>query len=337
MRASSLLGLVAAGCVHAVPPTMVPDEVVPVVTADGWTNPLRHYPGTRGPVLLVHGMGANHYNWDFREEVSLAAWLRDRGWDVWVVELRGDPGSTAPDAEAGRRYTFDDHATLDLPAAVDAVRARTGAERVYWVGHSMGGMLLYTALEQYPEKIAAGVAVASPAALVERDPVYGLAHALRFVVKGDGMLPVKGIARATLPLGRHNPLYGRIANRRNLDPRVANGLARVALQDLPRPMARQALGWMEAGEVTRVDGTPWFDGADVGVPLLVLGAERDHVAPAANVAAACERFADCWYVHLSVEEGFAVDYGHVDPLLGRTARTEVFPLISQWLDAREGE
>lgn len=166
--------------------TMTPDALPTVVTDDGWTLPIRHYAGPGEPVLLVHGLGVNHYNFDWRPDVSLAAWLRDRGWDVWVAELRGDAGTTPPSKEAAREWTFEDHARHDLPAVVDGVLAATGRERLAWVGHSMGGMLLYTALTLMPEKIAAGVAISSPARFTERARVYRMGQRARLLVGGGG-------------------------------------------------------------------------------------------------------------------------------------------------------
>src|SRR5688572_17350102 len=145
-----MLAFLLLACVKPLPPTMAPTDTLVYRTADGWEADVRHYPGEGPPVLLVHGMGANHYNWDYRPEVSLAHTLQARGWDVWIPELRGDPGSRAPSRRARSSGTFSDHATLDLPAAVDAVLAATGEDQLYWVGHSMGGMLLYTAVSDYP-------------------------------------------------------------------------------------------------------------------------------------------------------------------------------------------
>jgi hypothetical protein len=51
-------------------------------------------------------------------------------------------------------------------------------------------------------------------------------------------------------------------------------------------------------------------------------------------------FPDCTYRLLAVSEGFSVDYGHIDPVVGLTAREEVYPLVTGFLveqRAREAE
>jgi len=317
------------GCAKWVPPTLQPDNVVPYTTEDGWEIDLRHYPGEGPPVLLVHGMGANHYNWDYREEVSLAYYLQQEGWDVWVPELRGDPGSRPPSKRAPKQFTFDDHALQDIPAALDVVQAITGEEQIYWVGHSMGGMLLYTALSRYPERIRAGVAVCSP---TEFESLTGLHRKLRglgWAMKGRGRIKSRFFASLGAPLGRANPLYGRLANRDNLEWPVANGMSRYALVDLPKPVVHQVTTWLKSGELLTVEGEPWLVPADV--PILVMGGSVDRVVPEPNVAAACDLFPNCTYRQLGVEGGFSVDYGHIDPVMGRTARTEVYPVIEAFL------
>jgi len=324
------LALVAVGgCAKTAPPTLVPDEVLTYQTEDGWEADIRHYPGEGPPVLLVHGMGANHYNWDYREEVSLAWHLSQRGWDVWVPELRGDPGSRPPDRRARREFDFDDHALLDLPVAVDTVLAATGEDQLYWVGHSMGGMLLYTALARYPHRVRAGVALCSPGYFESPLGIHRTLRRLGWAVKGRGRLPSRSLARMSTVLGRVNPLYGRLANRDNLEWPVARGLARHALVDLPRPMAAEVVVWLRTGVLVTVEGEPWLVQSDV--PLLVMGGAVDRVVSEPDVARTCEWFADCTYQRLGTTEGFSTDYGHIDPVVGETAREEVYPLIVEFL------
>ena len=62
---------------------------------------LKHYPAFKGgeededvskkatPVLLIHGLSANHRVFDLRREKSLAWALCEKGYDVWLLDLRG--------------------------------------------------------------------------------------------------------------------------------------------------------------------------------------------------------------------------------------------------------
>lgn len=331
-----LIGMLAfvVGCARHLEPSMVPTGVVSYTTDDGWDGQIRHYAGDGPSVLLVHGMGANHYNWDFRPEVSLAAWLQERGYDVWIPALRGDSDTVAPSRRAWRSTTFDDIAIHDIPAILDAVRDHTGDAKIAWVGHSMGGMLLYTTLAQWPDRIEAGVTIGSPATFPDTRWEHRVLGRSGWALRGRGRLPGALAARwASSMFGLDTPMFGLIADRDNLDAAEANGLARVGLTDISRPMARQAASWMKAGTITRVDGSVWVEGG-ADVPMLALGASHDKIVPAANVEASCALFPACTYTLLGTAAGLSRDYGHVDAVLGTTAPDEVYPLVGAFLDAQ---
>ncbi len=317
------------GLVGAALAALVPDEIVAVVTSDGWTLPIRHFSGPGAPVVLAHGLATDHNNFDQAEHVSLADSLRDSGFDVWVFSLRGDPDSTPPVGVGRRGWTFDDHVLLDVPALLNGVEGATGTDQVLWVGHSMGGMLLYAALSQHPDRIAAGVTVGSTVEFDARGFLWTLGHTFRFALSGSGRLPLGAVGGAVGRVWPDGPFTSLLAEPDAMAPAESRALARDALVDLSKPLLRQAWTWFEVGELCRVDGTPWVTGAQV--PLLVLAGVHDRIVPVADGARVCERFSDCETVLLSKESGFSYDYGHVDPLVGRVAREEVYPRITAFL------
>src|SRR5689334_21216797 len=76
-----------------------------------------------------------------------------------------------PFRERGERHwNVDDLMRYDVPAILDYVRRETGHDRVNWIGHSMGGMLMFPYLELDPDggrKIATLVAMGSTITLAE--------------------------------------------------------------------------------------------------------------------------------------------------------------------------
>ena len=84
---------------------------------------------------------------------SLAVYLAERGHDVWVLELRGHGRSTpkptwletvlAQGRNEGGSWSIMKYIDHDLPSAIQYVRNHTHAKKVHWVGHSMGGIVLY--------------------------------------------------------------------------------------------------------------------------------------------------------------------------------------------------
>lgn len=311
------------------PETLAPAHITHAVTEDGWTLELRHFPAEGPPVLLMHGMGTNHYNYTFAEEISLAAYLQSRGWDVWVPGLRGDRGSQAPDRRGASTYSFDDIAMHDVPAIVDTVLQESGQSQLYWVGHSMGGMLLYTALTRDPTPIAAGVSIGSPANFAEQEPVHQVASTASRLIPAHGTTQSRATYAAIDAVFADNPMIQLLSNPENLDVELAQGLADVGLGDVSRGMVKQVHYWLSSGDFVDMSGQPWLTPAPV--PVLVLAGSVDRVAPPANVAAACDVLPDCEVRILGTVSGLSTEYGHIDPVVGTTARIEVYPQIHRWL------
>ena len=135
------------------------------------------------PVILCHGLGLNATFWTITDD-HLPLQLNARGYDVYVFDIRGSgenarPGRhdrinrrlrQTPFRERGERsWNVDDLMRYDVPAILDYVQRETGHDRVNWVGHSMGGMLMFAFLEldSHPERIANFVGMGSTIILDE--------------------------------------------------------------------------------------------------------------------------------------------------------------------------
>jgi len=155
---------------HLEPPTV--DEVAfrdlyrkreyEVETSDGWTLVVTRYepfpqpfaqPLFGEPLLLVHGFSQNRHTWTSGEFVKSLLYF---GLDIHIVELRGH-GKSSQQLQRDRAgltgrpvpsdidyaWDLDSYLLHDLPATVAAVKEQTGRRRIFYCGHSMGGMLGY--------------------------------------------------------------------------------------------------------------------------------------------------------------------------------------------------
>jgi pimeloyl-ACP methyl ester carboxylesterase len=310
----------------ALPPTMTPTEILHYQTADGWRGEIRHYAASGPAVVLVHGLGANHYNWDYRPEISLAAALQSNGWDVYIPALRGDPDSTPPSHKALRQYDFDDFATLDLPAAVSKVQTSSGQKKIFWVGHSMGGMLLYAYLSLFPEQVQAGVAIAAPVIFNAANPIEA---ELLVRLPQKGRIHADALASPFAFLGKALPQLGRVSHKPNMDPAMVKGLARAAIAPVATSLARQGGRWYQQGFLARRDGSPWLSAQTV--PVLAIAGDKDQVAPTGAVFAACRTLLDCSTWEASPGMGTR-SYGHIDLVLGMEAGQEIYPRVLNFLN-----
>lgn len=113
-------------------------------SGDGLTLRLTRYRGgDKGPVMLVHGLGVSSLIFSLDTiETNMVEFLCARGFDVWLLDFR-----SSIDLPASRtRYTADDIALHDYPAAVDAVRDLTGAPSVQVVAHCFGSTTFFMAM-----------------------------------------------------------------------------------------------------------------------------------------------------------------------------------------------
>ncbi|MEZ5679929.1 MAG: GMC family oxidoreductase N-terminal domain-containing protein [Erythrobacter sp.] len=120
-----------------------PAERHVVPTADGVNIGLTRYRGgARGPLVLAPGFSvrASSFATPTVEE-SLAESLVAQGYDVWLFDYRASADS-GNDPEHPPEFNIDDIARHDWPAAIDKIRAVTGADSVQAFAHCVGSMSL---------------------------------------------------------------------------------------------------------------------------------------------------------------------------------------------------
>lgn len=316
------------------------DEVHAVKTADGWRLALHRYRAEgaarlQHPVLLVPGLACNRVAYDLDPQRSLARWLASRGVDVWVVELRAHGRSQRPRWGTTQRYgfSFDAHATLDLPAAIAGVLARTGSSSLHALGHSLGGMLLYALLSRGESRLRSATAVASA---LDHSSAPSDFHRLLGAAPLIELLPATPIGAA---LRMAAPLGGRLPSNRleefnlwppNVEPELTRRLHASAFHPVSTPVLLQLATAFQPGGLRHADGeTPYLPPlAQSQTPFLAVAGTRDRQC-SPEAAETTLRALGSRRRRLETLD----DYGHFDLLIGRRAADEVFPkLLSWWIE-----
>lgn len=310
-------------------PDGAPADRAYYAAADGWEAPLWRYPPRPGatgePLVLAHGLGINRHSLDFRQGRSLAREAWKRGYDVYLLEHRGDRHAVAP--AGARPFDFDDIVDLDLPAAIDRVRELSGADRVLWVGHALGGQLLYGHLGRGGDGIAAGAALCAPVHFEVPASTARLAAAASRLLPGGWSIPSRLLHRALAPLGAP-PAWRALME--GEDGPALRGLMLHGMDDLSLGLVRQVARWVGSGHLCDRDDRFDYVAALHGVrtPVMVLAAAGDAVCSPAAARPAAEALPA-----RSVRwEELDASWGHLDPLVSDRAREQVYPVILDWLE-----
>ncbi|XP_075153183.1 lipase 3-like [Haematobia irritans] len=135
-----------------------PSETHHVVTDDGYILEL-HRIANHGamPVLLTHGLLDSSATWVMMgPNKGLAYLLYERGYDVWMTNVRGNTYSRNHTKYTTKHavfwdFTFHEMGKYDLPASINYVLDMTSSKQLHYIGHSQGTMTYFIMCSERPE------------------------------------------------------------------------------------------------------------------------------------------------------------------------------------------
>ncbi len=339
-------------------------------TADGRRLALRRYlPENpmmdKEPVILCHGLSYNLLFWDLAEEVSLARYLAGAGYDVWSLSLRGSAPSSQPFGSGMRKlghfkidpemlslgrermkdlnmtdWSVDDHIQLDLPAAIEFVAEQTGHDKVHWIGHSMGAMVMFAYLQdrENADHVRSFVAVSGPMAIF-----HPLNEPFTFLLESEPTIEIGSAFVGTSAPAGLGAIFGDMGtptdklfyNGRNIEGGVLRSLQSQATEDMGPSQFKQLMNMVRTERFTSLDeSVDYTEGLEkVTTPTYFLVGTVDNMATPGAVQYAYRQIksSDKQFKMFGRVNSHADDYGHDDIIIGKQARQEVYPTIIQWL------
>jgi len=145
-----------------------PAETHEAKSSDGYVLQLHRIPHGRNqtvkdddperPVIfLMHTFLSSSADWVINlPETSLGFILADKGFDVWLGNVRGNRYSRKHETVSPRDrlfwdFSIDEHAGDDFPTMVDYILDTTKQKQLYYVGHSQGSMIGFAGIDQHPD------------------------------------------------------------------------------------------------------------------------------------------------------------------------------------------
>jgi pimeloyl-ACP methyl ester carboxylesterase len=330
-------------------------------TEDGWRLGVRHYAPSRPdpgklPVILCHGLGLNATFWTITDN-HLPAQLAARGYQVYVFDIRGSGENSRVGRcdrvnkvlrqtflceQAESSWTVDDLVKYDVPAILNYVERDTGRDRVNWIGHSLGGMLVFTYLElaPHPERIANFVGMGST--IVQADVPQtdmlranqGLRLLSHFASPGRLGRP---LAFVRIPgMEMIDRFY---YSNENVDSLTVARFYGYTLEDTGPGALRQLAPYLRYGHMLSADRTVDYSAllGQITTPTLLIAGDGDIMSdvPSTELTFAGLGSPDKAIMRFGKLNGHVADYGHCDLVWSRHAAREIFPPIIDWLDQRQ--
>lgn len=271
-----------------------------ITTSDGQKLAVWHLApkeDTKKHILLIHGTFSNRSAF-----TGLVQYLLSHGYQCWVLEWRGH-GESETSKEP---YDMETVARYDIPAVFDFLTSK-GVKRVDCVTHSGGGLSLAIFLtESFAEhKLINSITMFACQAFGsdQRKRNYIKVFLGKYVSKALGYVPGKfaGV------VGENESFY----------------------------MMEQWFAWNLSGRFISREGENIAEKmAQVKIPVFAICAEGDtHIAPPSG----CLAFLNCFqnpknkYLVCGETTGFSENFNHSRILQSRNAKTEVWPIVLDWI------
>lgn len=322
-------------------PPHVAQTPADVVYVENKLRLLHYHPAARSlhpvPLLIVPSLINRYYILDLKPGRSLVEFLRDRGYDVWLIDW-GTPGPE------DRFVTLDDHIDGYLLNGVRAVLEATGRKTLSLLGYCIGGVLttIFTAL--HGEHIQNLINLAAPIDFCDDGMLSLWARKEHFpvdlIVDTYGNMPgwllqtsFKWL-RPTTDLRNQWQVWERLDHPERLDDFRALHHWVEDNVSVPGETYRKFVKECYQ-ENLLVQNRMLINGRtvnlkDIRCPLLNSVARHDHICPPRS-AAALNDAVSSGDVTLHTLHG-----GHVGAIVGREATHDLWPKLNTWLSERSG-
>ena len=313
-----------------------------ISTEDDVEINLIRYNGTKTPVLMIPGMFENHLIFDFDNETSLSRYLAKEGFDAWILNLRSHDADGDPRGEnenIDKNWDFDQtYLRKDMVAAVDFIKNETGFDKIFLLGHSMGGYLAYAYAELINQSDIAGIiCIASTGVAFKIDVTMKLLRSIycRKTIKGE-IVP----RLLTKKLDLNNNLIMKLGVKTESFYGFETSLEkqRKFIDTIDAEPIGAVIDMLYGFDEEFKEGHWWdpqtgYDYTDnlknITVPVILIGGKQDLSDKIEDIAETFNSLGS------EDKEIYILDgYGHVDLLLGKNAKQDMYPLINNWLNQR---
>lgn len=294
------------------------------------------------PVVICHGLMANRNYFKINGDTSLVKSLLNSGFDVYLVELRGRESAGGVNLFWGNSYLsygFDEYVEEDVPTLIESVLKLSNAPKIHWVGHSMGGMVMYARLGiKKDERIASLTTIGSPLYFPFPSKTLRSWNTFSILLNLTPLIPTRPFAKSygtiSFPYLPKGYLRDMILYEENATPELREALYRNSVENVANKEAKQFSNALEGSGFQSRNGVLYTQNLkNIETPLLAIAGRRDHLGSPGDVRMIFDSVSSKEKRYYIVEKsgGAKEEYGHTDLVMGTYASLDVFPVVLEWL------
>ncbi len=272
-------------------------------------------------VVLVHGLGTRAALWDLPETGRLARRVWRAGYAVYTLDLNF---SEAPDSLAVTRQ--------NLRHVLQAISRTHREQKLFGIGHDIGGTLLYQILADSNSQLDGLIGVGAQvgfggyskavqalldAAETKSELMWPMLDSVTISKSSPGDVSVSELLlSSSLPEKTRMAFYGK------------------ALSRIPSTLLQEISALGKAEPVPVLDPVLALHRNQITEPVLAIMAPSDGLAPPWQCDPGSFGLGkeSMRAVYLTRANGESMEYNHLDMLLHPVASREVFPLVMDWLE-----
>jgi polyhydroxyalkanoate synthase len=289
---------------------------------------------TRVPILIVPSLINRHYILDLLPDKSLVRFLRDRGFDVAMIDW-GMPG------DEDRHVAFERFLDSYINRAIQALARETGCKKPVLLGYCLGGTMAAIHAAHRPENIAGLITLTAPINFHNSGLLSAWcrsSHDPRLLIEAFGNAPWHVLQtsfqwlRPTMNAVRSLTMWRRSRDADFIESSMALDIWVNDNVSFPGECYQQMITSLYRDNAL-INGTlklynETVDFERLTCPVLNVAAQDDHIVPldATQALRTLARSTD--YAEL-LSPG-----GHIGAVISKKASAVLWPQIANWLESR---
>ncbi|MCX7958711.1 MAG: alpha/beta hydrolase, partial [Deltaproteobacteria bacterium] len=285
------------------------------------------------PALFIPGYGMNSFIFNYHPNgKSLAQYVSDRGFEVWMINFRQMGKSSCYDRKREEEYSLLDIARYDLASTVSFIKANTSSGRkdIHFLSCSLGASIGFIYFAFFGENdIRSFTNLGGPLRWIKIHPLIRTAFFSSTLMRNLKFRKSRELAEKLLPIISRTPLLSIYLHSEHIDMSKVSEFTRT-VEDPNRFINAEISLWMKNKDLFYENKNITEEFRRFSKPLLCLIANADGIVPPETVRFPLSVASSPIKDEMTVGDD-KIKFAHADLYISRYAQKMFFEPFSDWL------